>query len=163
MQLMEMVIDGLEFARRGYHAHGTVAVAGLSRVADSLASNAGELTCNISGMRSADADLELRVQVDGELQLRCQRCLEAMPFALHVERRLRLMLPGAQWPDEELEEEAFDAVEASKEMAVGALIEDEVLLALPIAPRHDVCGMPRMKDTQHDASPFQVLRNLKRD
>lgn len=163
MQLKDMVIDGLEFARRGNHAHGAVAVASLSRVAESLACSEGELDCDISGTRSADGHLELRVQVEGELQLRCQRCLDAMPFPLHVERRLRLMAPGAVWLDEELEEEAFDAVEASKEMAVGSLIEDEVLLALPIAPRHDVCGTPRRMDTQHDASPFAVLRNLKLD
>lgn len=163
MQLKDMVIDGLEFARRGNHAHGAVAVASLSRVAESLAGNDGELDCEISGTHSADGHPELCLQVEGELQLRCQRCLEAMPFPLHIERRLRLMAPGAQWPDDELEEEDFDAIEASKELAVGSLIEDEVLLALPIAPRHDVCGMPRTKDTQHDVSPFAVLRNLKRD
>ena len=73
------------------------------------------------------------------------------------------MLPGREWPEEELEDDSFDAIEASNEMQVGSLIEDEVLLALPLSPRHDVCGLPRMKDDRQDASPFAVLRNLKTD
>ena len=73
------------------------------------------------------------------------------------------MSSGTEWPEGELEEDAFDAIEASQEMVVGSLIEDEVLLALPISPRHDVCGTPRMKDLQQETSPFAVLRNLKID
>lgn len=163
MQLMDMVIDGLEFARRAHHAHGTVAIARLPRLAESLAGNEGVLDCAIGGGYGEEGHPELTVTVRGELQLRCQRCLEAMAFPLRIERRLRLMPSGADWPEEELEEDAFDAIEASQEMAVGSLIEEEVLLALPIAPRHDVCGTPRMKDVQQEMSPFAVLRNLKID
>ena len=43
------------------------------------------------------------------------------------------------------------------------LIEDEVLLALPISPRHETCSTPQQMGTKQDASPFAVLRNLKID
>lgn len=165
MRLMQMVIDGPEFARRGKRAEARVAVAELTRVAESLASVEGELGCELSGGLAEDGSghPELHLAVSGELQLRCQRCLEAMRFPLRLDKRLRLVRPGAEWPEDELENEDFDAIEASDEMAVGALIEDEVLLALPIAPRHDVCGLPRTRDTKQDASPFAVLRKLKID
>ncbi len=165
MQLMQMVIDGPEFARRGNRTGGKVAVAGLLRVAEYLASGDGALDCAVQGGRSEDGSghFELRLTLSGELQLRCQRCLEAMCFPLRLEKRLRLVMPGAEWPEEDVENEGFDAIPASREMVVGLLIEDEVLLALPIAPRHEVCGTPVMKDMQQDASPFAVLRKLKVD
>lgn len=165
MQLMRMVIDGPEFARRGNRVSGCVAVADLSRVAEHLADQGGMLDCELQGGRSEDGSghFELWLSVSGELQLCCQRCLQAMRFPLRLQRRFRLVASGAEWPEEDVENEDFDAIEASREMAVGQLIEDEVLLALPLSPRHDVCGTPRIKDANQDASPFAVLRKLKTD
>ena len=162
---MQMVIDGLEFAGRGKKASGSAAIAELSRVADYLASVEGALDCELRGERSDDGDghLELELTVTGTLQLRCQRCLQALQFPLQINKRLRLVLAGREWPEEDVENEGFDAIAASREMVVGELIEDEVLLALPISPRHEVCDTPVMKDTKQDASPFAVLRKLKID
>jgi uncharacterized protein len=165
MQLMQMVIDGMDFARRGSLAKSRVAIGELHRVADYLADTGGLLDCEVQGGRNEDGSgyFELHLSVSGELQLRCQRCLEAMRFPLQIDKRLRLVNAGAEWPEEEVEDEGLDAVEASREMVVGSLIEDEVLLALPISPRHDSCGTPQRKDLQQDASPFAVLRKLKID
>ena len=43
------------------------------------------------------------------------------------------------------------------------LIEDEVLLALPYAPRHDeaICGGGDVQDGLKKPSPFAVLQGLK--
>jgi uncharacterized protein len=165
MQLMQMVIDGLEFARHGNRANGSVAVKELRRVAEYLVSGEGELNCKLAGGRSEDdsGHFELRLTIRGELQLRCQRCLEALRFPLHLDKRLRLVSPATEWPEGNVEDEDFDAVEASREMVVGLLIEDEVLLALPISPRHENCNTPQLKDMKQDASPFAVLRQLKID
>lgn len=162
--LTQMVIDGPEFARRANRASGQVAVAGLERIAEFLAGSDGVLDCELQGGRSNDGSghFELVLKVKGVLPLRCQRCLGELRFPLNIDKRLRLVNPGAQWP-EEVEDEGFDAIEASREMTVGSLIEDEVLLALPISPRHDVCGTPRIRDTKQDASPFAALRKLKSD
>lgn len=162
---MQMVIDGPEFARRGNLASGRVTVATLSRLADYLANDEGVLDCEVQGGRSEDGNdaPELRLTISGELQLRCQRCLQALRFPLQLDKHLRLVVPGREWPEEDVENDDFDAIEASREMVVGELIEDEVLLVLPISPRHEQCAPPTMKDTQHDASPFSVLRKLKID
>jgi len=165
MRLMQMVIDGLEFARRDNRACGQLAVAELQRVAEFLVSAKGELDCEVRGGQSEDdrGHFELRLKIKGELQLRCQRCLGALRFPLNLNKRLRLVGPGAEWPEDNVEDEGSDAVEASGEMGVGSLIEDEVLLALPISPRHETCNTPQQQGTKQDASPFAVLRNLKTD
>jgi len=163
--LMQMVIDGPEFARRMNRAQGLVAITDLARIREYLTTEDGSLDCKLQGGFSEDdsGHLELRLSIAGELQLKCQRCLQAMRFPLDLEKRLRLVMSVRDWPEEDVEDEGFDAIEASREMAVGALIEDEVVLALPISPRHENCDFPTMKDTKQDASPFAVLRKLKID
>jgi uncharacterized protein len=52
------------------------------------------------------------------------------------------MAPGEEWPDDDLADDSADAIEAEKALAVLSLIEEEVLLALPIAPRHEQCEPP---------------------
>jgi uncharacterized metal-binding protein YceD (DUF177 family) len=51
---------------------------------------------------------------------------------LRIKSRLQLVGPE-EWPDEDLADDSADAIEAEKELAVLSLVEDEVLLALPIA------------------------------
>lgn len=159
------VIDGFEFARSGKHLGGQARIADMDRIADALASNSGELEWTLLGRRSEDHEgqFELIVGISAELQLRCQRCLEPLQFRLMIDRRLLLVAPGKDWPEEDVENEHVDAIAASAEMAVEVLIQDEVVLALPIAPRHDSCDPPTIRETKQDASPFAVLRQLKRE
>ena len=165
MHLTRTVIDGFEFARNGSEASGRVAIADLFRLADNLSSNDGELDYVVKGGRSegSNGHLEIKLVIAGAVHLRCQRCLQSLAFTLQIEKRLRLVAPGREWPEEEVEDESLDAIEASREMILGTLIEDEVLLALPISPRHEKCDTPITKDLKQDASPFAVLRQLKID
>lgn len=157
----QAVVDSLEFAREGRVVAGGVAVAALVRLADTIADNAGSLDCELRGGRDGEGKPYLDLRVVGSLNLRCQRCLMPMPFGLNIDSRLMLVAPGEQWPDEELAEDGLDAIEASRELAVLPLIEDEVLLALPIVPRHEVCRPPVATETEHRPSPFAALAKLK--
>lgn len=155
-------IDGLEFARSRRQESGVVPVAALSRLADVLADADGVLDCELVGECDRDGDAYLLLRVSGGLNLRCQRCLGPVAYPLLIDARLLLVPPGGVWPDEELTDDGFDAVEAGKEMALLPLIEDEVLLALPIAPRHEVCEAPAPLRDGQESSPFAVLAKLKK-
>ena len=126
-----------------------------------LADNAGSLDCELRGGRDGEGKPYLDLRVVGSLNLSCQRCLMPMPFGLDIDSRLMLVAPGGEWPDEELAEDGPDALEASRELAVLPLVEDEVLLALPIVPRHEVCRPPVATETEHRPSPFAALSKLK--
>lgn len=157
----QAVVDSLDFARDERVLVGAVPVASLGRLADVLADDAGSLACELQGGRDGDGKPYLRLQVEGSLHLRCQRCLSVLSFALAVDSTLMLVAPGEQWPDDELAEDGPDAIEASRELAVLALVEDEVLLALPIAPRHENCRPPMADELEHRSSPFAALAKLK--
>jgi len=159
--LSRAYIDAFEFARESRRIEGMIPVASLERLADRLIEPTGALRCRIDGERDRQGSY-LRVDVVGMLALRCERCLGTMEFPLHVRNRLRLMKPGAEWPEDDLEDDGADAVEAAKEMFLLPVVEDEVLLALPFAPRHEACdGLAAMKKDQA-SSPFSVLAKLKK-
>ena len=157
-QVVGIVIDSLAFAREGRHLVGELAVSDLPRLADVLAEQCGALSCHLGGGRSEEGKLFLSVEVEGELRLRCQRCLEPLLFPLQIKSRVFLVPPSAPWPDEELEDDSSDAIEALAEQSVASLIEEEVLLALPVAPRHEFCVLPAGGELDVLAvSPFATL------
>lgn len=140
---------------------GGVPVADLGRLADVLADVAGSLDGELRGGRDDKGKLYLELKVKGSLALRCQRCLGPLPFALDIDSRLMLVAPGESWPDEELAEDGPDAIDGSRELVVLSLVEDEILLALPFAPRHRECRPPLAVETEHRPSPFAALAKLK--
>lgn len=160
--IQQAVVDSLEFARKGGHLAGSVAVAALGRLADALADTGGELAYSLDGGRNGDGKPFLHLRVSGRLQLSCQRCLSALPFEVEIDSRLLLVAPGEAWPDDELVDDGSDAIEADAALAVLPLIEDEVLLALPIAPRHGDCRPPQADGGDKKPSPFAALASLKK-
>lgn len=159
---LPQVVDGLSFAREGAAVAGVVPVAALPRLLDGLANSDGCLSCRIVGSRDAEGKSWLTLDVSGTLNLVCQRCLKGLAFPVDIRSHLLLVPDGQSWPDEELTEDGFDAITAEKEMALMSLIEDEVLLALPIVPRHDSCETALPVVEVQEPSPFAVLAKLKK-
>jgi uncharacterized protein len=167
--LAGLEIDTLEFAREGRSVVGTLALSSLPRLLEFVSESVVSMTtlnCELEGRRDGGHWLHLKVQ--GQFDLTCQRCLGPMPFTLDIDTELEVIPPGAPWPDEVLEDGAVslgaDAIAANEAMAVAELIEEEVLLALPIAPKHqeEDCVPPEGNDGKRAASPFAVLAQLKK-
>jgi uncharacterized protein len=112
-------------------------------------------------MRDEEGKSFLSLRITGNLNLRCQRCLSPLPYPVAIDTRLMLVGPGEEWPDEELEDDGTDAIEASRELAVLPLVEDEVLLDLPVVPRHEGCALPVKVETESRPTPFAALAKLK--
>jgi uncharacterized protein len=127
---------------------------------DLLASHAGEVHYAIEGVRDARGRPGLRVKVRGTLQLRCQRCLEAMAYEVLSDELLVLAGTLAEIHAEPADAYAADRVVGGKEMPVRDLIEDELILAVPYAPRHESCTARPSPDAQAKTSPFAGLRGL---
>jgi uncharacterized protein len=158
----EPVIDGFEFASAGAAQQGVMPVSGFSRLRDLLATDAGEVAYELRGARDARGRLSLLVKVRGRLQLRCQRCLEAMAFDVDEEDLLVLAATQAEIESGPIDAQAPDLVLAGKEMAVRELVEDELLLAMPYAPRHEGCRAAAGSGVDGKVSPFAGLRGLVR-
>jgi uncharacterized protein len=75
--------------------------------------------------------------VRGTVKLLCQRCLDPVQVPLAVDAELQLAESTREISEADDE---IDRVLASRNMDVAWLVEDEVILALPMAARHDECA-----------------------
>lgn len=163
------VIDSLEFARQGRRLDGDVPISRFDRLAELLADNAGTLRVAVAGELDEEGNPGLRLRLEGSLKLRCQRCLEPLPWAVAIDSLLLLgdatevlADPALAGDEEELDATAPDVIVAEREQAVLPLLEDELLLSLPMAPRHGHCVPPSGGAKDGAASPFAVLAQLKK-
>ncbi len=153
-------IDGFEFASAGATQQGVWPLKEFARLRDALASDAGEVAYEISGVRDERGRPGLRLKVSGRLTLRCQRCLEPMALEVQTDETLVLASTLAEIHDEPARADAPDRVVAGKEMALRELIEDELILAVPFAPRLESCTAGGAGDRQGKVLPFAGLRGL---
>jgi uncharacterized protein len=84
----------------------------------------------------------MHVQAQTTLQMVCQRCLEPMAMPLGVDRHFRFVSneQAALAEDDQAEE---DLLVASPQFDALTLIEDELILAMPLVPRHESCQSPQ--------------------
>jgi len=156
-----IVIDSLTFAREAGSLQGELPIAGLTRVLDLLAESAGRLAYRVEGRMGARNRSQLWLELDGTLTLCCQRCLEGVEYPLEVRSLLEFVDDEDELTQEEIEDDSRDFLLSQKELDVMALIEDEIILALPAAPCHESCAMPIASQGTTKVSPFSVLTGLK--
>ena len=89
----------------------------------------------------AEAELWLHLGAQTQVWLTCQRCLQPVHVPMAIDQHLRFVRGEAQAEALDAESE-HDVLALSKSLDLRNLIEDELLLALPLVPRHDVCPQP---------------------
>ena len=152
------VIDGLQFARGAGTLSGTLALAQLRRLAEMRCATKG-LSYAISGRTDAEGRCWIRISASGALALECQRCLGPLDFRLALGSELLLTQDEREIANAG---DDCDRVLAGRQMEVSKLVEDEVLLALPMSPVHDRCGGRQGSAADRRPSPFAALAKLKR-
>ena len=91
----------------------------------------------------------------------CQRCLLPMQVDLAVDRHFRFVADEATAlaEDDDCEE---DLLSPTPELTLQTLLEDELLLAMPLIPRHTTCDKPLPQAPEQDLPhPFAALAGLK--
>ncbi len=170
-------LDVEVFAAEAAQLAGQWPVSRLHRVVESLAATptgADGVTWSARGERRAARggafQTWLHIRAASHLALACQRCLKPVVVAIEVERNF-LFVQGEELAaqlDAETDAETDDDVLAMpRALDLQALVEDELLLAMPLVPRHDVCPEPLPvrvdAETAADAPhPFAALAALKR-
>lgn len=162
-------LDVQALAEQGASLAGTWPLAELPRLADSVLQStpvAWALQGELRAVAGAAPEIWLGLAAETEVALTCQRCLEPVSEHLAVDRWLRFVPGGedvAAALDAELED---DVLPLRPRMDARELVEDELLLALPLVPRHAVCpqALPASTDDVAPATqrPFEALASLKR-
>lgn len=169
------LVDAWRMVTAGRIFAGRLPLASMTRLADSLADTDGEAEFELHFGRDDFGIGYIDVRVQAALPLICQRSLERFAFPVSIEQRLGLI---ANERDEAALPEGYEPVllDASPEVDMAALIEDELILALPLVPSKDgngdeapqtwSTGEPdeeELQESEAAKNPFAALASLKQD
>jgi len=150
---------------------GTFTPADLERLLDSVADERGELRYEITAVEDKQRRKVLSCIIEGFVFLICQNSLEAFRHEISIHDRLVLVDDESRLPSVEEESEDEDYVVADEPLDVRDLVEDAVLLSLPMVPRkpgvegavkREVAGEGDVDGPQARQSPFAALANLRK-
>jgi uncharacterized protein len=171
-------LDIEAFAKQGVRLEGQWSAAELERWQETNVGDASQLPIRwtlrgeVLKPVGAPPQLWLHLQADTEARLSCQRCLQPASFALRFERSFRFVRDEATALAEDPDSEE-DLLVVSRAFDARELIEDELLLALPIVPMHERCDPPlplaaadsldTVEPQAERPNPFAVLASLRKD
>ncbi|MDO9315956.1 MAG: DUF177 domain-containing protein [Burkholderiaceae bacterium] len=168
-------VDVAAFAKQGGDESGSCALVLLDRLcdeahADAKPTAAEQMQWRATGesrpKRGAEAEVWLHLEGQARLALVCQRCLQPVEAALQARRSFQFVAGEEQAAAIDADSED-DVLALSRTLDLIGLVEDELLLALPLVPRHEACPQPlKVRDDgdlfEERVHPFAALGDLKR-
>jgi uncharacterized protein len=167
-------------APHSYQGAGFLTVSALPRVAQEASTvDPGdgfhwEVSTHFADSPGSDPRQILQLGLKGRLHLVCQRCLQDFPLPLDEERQFVLVASEAEADAYPIEDDQQEPLVASQHFDLLELIEDEILLSLPLIPKHpeDACephassfgeaGMDT-DELEKPENPFNILKNMKKN
>jgi uncharacterized protein len=129
--------DAFRLSAREERIAGSLDARELDNVADELApgDDPVPIAWSIEGRRNAEGRPSLAIDVTGSVPLVCQRCLRRLDWP--VEQATEVLLAGNERELAALDTESeVEVILAEAPLDAEALVEDELVLSLPFAPRH---------------------------
>ena len=174
LSLLPDFADPTRLCALGKAYEGAIPLADLPRLAPLLTSTEGEAAFALAFRMDADGRPMVQVKVRASLPVQCQRCLDTM---IHeVDSMSRLVVVSGPEEAERLPDDLDPLLVGDDRVALRSLLEDELLLAMPTAPRHrsedckvkldevnaqpDQQAEPVEGDAEH---PFAALADWKSD
>lgn len=164
-----------------YSGHGFLALSDLPRVtleATSVSEGDGfkwGVNTLFDGVTGGEPRLKMNLTLKGQIHQICQRCMQ--PCVVHLEEsRQFVFLADESLADAfPMEEDALEPLVISSQFDLLGTIEDEILLSLPLIPKHQVgvCEPATLGSWAGDSinqdetikkpdNPFNILKNMKK-
>lgn len=161
MPMLPRWVAARKFSARGQCLSGTVDVRELPRLMDAVLGANAPVRVALTFVEEDGPEIHGRVEA--RVTLTCERCLEPMEVALVANPALGLVRSDSE--EAELPERLDPCLLPGEELDLFDLVEDELLLALPIVARHQEECRPLLplEPAAADAAenPFRVLERLK--
>jgi uncharacterized protein len=143
-------LDVPKFARAGARLEGQAPLARMLRLSDGTCppDHAAEALVRWSAEGSQREVLggvpewRLRLRAQATVWLNCQRCLQPMAVELAVDRVFRFARTDEEAAELDEVSEDEDVLSLGRPLDLLGLVEDELIMALPIVPRHEACPQP---------------------
>jgi uncharacterized protein len=168
-------LDVRRFAEQGAELHENEPLQGFPRLlAETAEADAGlpvdwHARGELLNPMHHQPEVWVHLEANATLPLVCQRCLQPVDLPLAVDRSFRFVADEATAAAEDDAAEE-DLLALSRSFDLHELVEDELLMEVPVAPRHEACPEPvkmSATDPGFEAAsaerehPFALLGKLK--
>jgi uncharacterized protein len=181
-------LDIYEFAKSGRQSAGALRVSQMPRMLAEVPADAPDRDTVFTWQAEGSTQPELqddgveapqpylRLAVHGSLWLTCQRCLQPYSQHLDVDATYRIVATEEEADEYPLDDDEVEVIVGSRQFDLVDLIEEELLLSLPLVPKHAACPetheslLPVSDEAEADEdsgeevekpNPFAVLEKLK--
>lgn len=161
-------VDALKMVEQRVDLQGKIALDRLDRVRDVLLDNSGEVEVKLSFDKDEEGIRTVTGALEVEVVMQCQRCLQ--PVTQRVDTPFKLGIVFSEEAAKNLPGYYDPLLLDSPEMELWQVVEEELILSLPIAATHPegecstgvmTFGEQLETDDSEKVNPFQVLENLK--
>jgi uncharacterized protein len=137
----------------------------MQRLRELISNREGYAAYNLDFRRDDKGIINITGVLSATLVVMCQRCLNEMD--LHLSTPVHIGLVGSQEEMKNLPDFLEPFLMEGREISLLKLIEEELLLGLPLSPLHDAADCPASheaeKYTPDKKSPFAILKDMKTD
>ncbi|MDH5737139.1 MAG: YceD family protein [Gammaproteobacteria bacterium] len=157
-----LLVDHLKLAREAAEINGHVPLKALTRMAQLIqADKDNEVSVRLTFRMSASQDypevacVDIKGHLAGKVSLTCQNCLEplwhgiTLPYFLQVVSADAVKDLQAKGADKSLDLLVWAT---EQPLALVELIEDELMLDLPMIPRHQDCVLPESAGAEENGT-----------
>lgn len=159
-------IDPFRLAEQGVTLKGVAPFASMSRLKPNITSDDAVASVQVEFGTDEQGVCFINGHVDAVLMLECQRCMEPFKYAIIADFALGVVRTLEE--AKQLPEQYDPALVQEGQLALRELIEDELILNLPIIPKHEpeLCHLALpLRDSGweqgEEKNPFRVLELLK--
>ncbi len=157
---MEQHIDNIDFSRKSREIRDIIRLSDFKRLQDLCLNLEDSVAFVLRGFENKHKEPCLELFIEGKLDLICQRCSEKLEHTIFLKSGF-LIKEETQLTDFQVDDHAdYDLIEGSAKMDVLSLIEDEIILSLPVAPKHesDKCHYKKTDEMPDRIHPFADLK-----
>lgn len=159
-------IDPFRYAEQSLRLDGLVKIVDMHRLAASVSPDNDPVAVSLVFGRDEQKVAYLKGHLQTKLTLQCQRCME--PYNCEIMSDFILGIVSTLEEVNSLPEGYEPALAKDGQLALRELVEDELILNLPIIPKHEpedcIVSLPLVnqgREQGEGANPFHVLKSFK--
>ncbi|MEM7027525.1 MAG: YceD family protein [Pseudomonadota bacterium] len=144
---------------------GSLPLVSMSRIQDMLENDSGDIIYQIQFTDDDRGRQLINITINAEIQVLCQRCLKITKMKIERSSSLVIVINATELKPLDDDHEPL-VLEEAGELYINELVQDELLLAMSVAPSHDIASC-EAADTIKEINeagkinPFAVLESLK--
>ena len=158
---MSVTTDPFELVRRRAHVQGPTPLGEMPRLLEVLADDqeidhlvwSAHFESAGDGVYSYPA---MSLVCEARLAVPCIRCLVGIAHEIRVDRHFRLVRSDAEAAALDPDATDHDVMAVDADWHLLDILEDELLLALPLMPRHENCSLPATGDNEEPGTEAQA-------